>query len=579
MKKILLSLSVLFVLNTDALLAQNLKIVAGKVDTARNSHHFFRGITDADAKIFVAGKEFPVYWTGAFAAEVRLVEGYNTVEIIARRGAEQTKETLTIFYEKRDVAAATQGFAIEKVEILPSGNMTVSEGDAVKIRVKATPNCNVTWLKNIKLHELPTDEANGVAGIYQSTYIVKNNDKTFDKPVQIRLRNSKKTFKKEISTQIKFIDKNSTPLMLRTKGELPYLNYGLGNDRLGGSKISHIVEGIVLQATGKVGNLYRVQISKNYQAWIPENCVNVAASGVFKPESLVSSWTATGNMENKCDVLTVSLSEKLPFRTFHEINPSRIVVDIFGAVANTAWITQYPETLKAIKNLNYEQIEDDIFRIVIELENNHWGHKIEYRGSNMVVTVKHQPKLELNGLHIAIDAGHGGEKSPGARGTTGCMEKTLNLKFTKMLQSKLEEKGAKVTLTRDEDIDVGTSDRILKLRHINPDLLVSMHCNAGGTPFSGKGTSTYYRHLGFRPLSTAILARLLELGVNNFGNVGSFNFALNSPTEYPNVLVETLFLSSPEDEAKILDDNFQNNMIDKIVLGLQDFLNAQKNDL
>jgi N-acetylmuramoyl-L-alanine amidase len=121
------------------------------------------------------------------------------------------------------------------------------------------------------------------------------------------------------------------------------------------------------------------------------------------------------------------------------------------------------------------------------------------------------------------------------------------------------------------------SERILNLRKINPDLLVSIHCNAGGSPFTGKGTSTYYRHTGFRPLSTAILKRLLELDVNNFGNIGSFNFALNSPTEYPNVLVETLFLSSPEDEAKILDENFQNNMIDKIMQGLQDFLNEQKN--
>jgi N-acetylmuramoyl-L-alanine amidase len=42
------------------------------------------------------------------------------------------------------------------------------------------------------------------------------------------------------------------------------------------------------------------------------------------------------------------------------------------------------------------------------------------------------------------------------------------------------------------------------------------------------------------------------------------------------VLVETLFLSSPEDEAKLLDENFQDNIIDKIVAGLQDFLNEQQ---
>ena len=576
MKKIIISLCALFSLLANNILAQNLQIVSGKVDTARNSQHYFRGLTDADAKIFVAGKEFPVYWTGAFAAEVELVEGDNTVEIIAQRGTEKTTETLKIFYRKRETASATEGFAIDKIEIFPSNNMMVTEGDAVRIRVKATPDCEVTWLNNVKLYELPDTETNGIAGIYQSTYIVKNGDKIFEKPLQVKLSNKKQTISKDVEAKISFFDKNTEPLMLRTKGELPYLNYGLGADRLGGSKIGHIVEGIVLQATGKVRDLYRVQLSKNYQAWIPESCVEIINSGIFKPESLVSSWTASGNAEKKCDVLSVSLTSKLPFRTFHEINPSRIVVDIFGAVANTAWITQHPETLKAIKNLTYEQIEDDIFRIVIELAHNHWGHKIEYRGSNLVVTVKHQPKLELNGLHVAIDAGHGGSSSTGARGTTGCMEKDLNLKFVKMLQARLEAQGAKVSLTRAEDIDVGMSERMLTLRQINPDLLISMHCNAGGSPFTGKGTSTYYRHIGFRPLSTAILSRLLELDVNNFGNVGSFNFALSSPTEYPNVLVETVFLSSPEDEAKILDEDFQNNMIDKIVLGLQDFLKEQK---
>jgi N-acetylmuramoyl-L-alanine amidase len=67
---------------------------------------------------------------------------------------------------------------------------------------------------------------------------------------------------------------------------------------------------------------------------------------------------------------------------------------------------------------------------------------------------------------------------------------------------------------------------------------------------------------------------MLELGLKGFGNVGSFNFALNSPTEYPNALVETLFLSNPEDEMKMLDPDFRRQMADKIVLGIKDFVAA-----
>jgi N-acetylmuramoyl-L-alanine amidase len=53
---------------------------------------------------------------------------------------------------------------------------------------------------------------------------------------------------------------------------------------------------------------------------------------------------------------------------------------------------------------------------------------------------------------------------------------------------------------------------------------------------------------------------------------------LNSPIEYPNALVEMLFLSNPEEEMKILDENFQQQIADKIVLGIKDFLEGCKTE-
>jgi N-acetylmuramoyl-L-alanine amidase len=50
---------------------------------------------------------------------------------------------------------------------------------------------------------------------------------------------------------------------------------------------------------------------------------------------------------------------------------------------------------------------------------------------------------------------------------------------------------------------------------------------------------------------------MLELKLEEFGNVGSFNFGLNGPTEYPNSLVEVAFLSSPSDEKRIRDPAFR----------------------
>jgi N-acetylmuramoyl-L-alanine amidase len=65
---------------------------------------------------------------------------------------------------------------------------------------------------------------------------------------------------------------------------------------------------------------------------------------------------------------------------------------------------------------------------------------------------------------------------------------------------------------------------------------------------------------------------LLELDLKEFGDIGSFNFALNGPTEYPNCLVEVAFLSNVEDEKKIIDPHFQKQVAKKIRKGIVDWI-------
>ena len=130
-------------------------------------------------------------------------------------------------------------------------------------------------------------------------------------------------------------------------------------------------------------------------------------------------------------------------------------------------------------------------------------------------------------------------------------------------------------MTRIHDTDLTMVDRTLMVREQQPDILISVHLNSAGNK-TVKGTSTYYRYIGFRPLSQAILDRMLELGLNNFGNIGAFNFSLSGPTEYPNCLVEVAFLSNEEDEKRILDPKFHKEVAKKIGKGLEDWLKSLK---
>ena len=170
-----------------------------------------------------------------------------------------------------------------------------------------------------------------------------------------------------------------------------------------------------------------------------------------------------------------------------------------------------------------------------------------------------------------MDAGHGGTNL-GAVGPTGVIEKDLTLAVSLKLRDLLEAAGAKVIMTREKEIFFDNKERILFYRDSTPDLLVSIHLNSSADPIRVGGTSTYYRSVGFRPLSQAIYQRMLSLGLKEYGNNGSFNFMLNSPTEYPNALVEMLFLSNPAEEMKILDPGFQQQIAEQVLNGIRDFL-------
>jgi len=362
---------------------------------------------------------------------------------------------------------------------------------------------------------------------------------------------------------------------VRTKGPMAYLNYGLGEDRLGGAKMGYLDSLVLLKVTGKYKDQYRVQLTNSLSAWIPQNLTKRDTLVKLPVQYLTTSWRFWG--DERYDYISIPLTERLPYRSWQEINPSKIVVDIFGATANTNWVTQL-RSAKEIKHVDYEQIADEQFRITIHLHHlQHWGYSIGYVGRRLVVRVRHQPeKLKLNALTIAIDAGHGGTNLGAVGLRSKQLEKDLNLSIALHLKRELERKGATVLMTRTTDTLFTNSDRVVHFRKLKPDLLISIHNNAAGDTTKTRGTSTYYKHLGYRPLSQAVLERLLDMGLVEYGNIGRFNFALNSPIEYPNILVEGAFMSHPADEALLLKDDFRKKMAKQIRKGVNDWLKQVK---
>lgn len=359
----------------------------------------------------------------------------------------------------------------------------------------------------------------------------------------------------------------------RTTGQLPFIEYGLGDDRLGGAKMTYLDTNVLIKVVDSVNTDYKIQLSNNHFAYLAKQNFKTDTSKL-QPYYLTSSWRVWG--DDKYDYVSIGLTEKLPYRSIQQIDPARIVIDIFGATSNTNWITQL-KTVKEIKNVWYEQIEDDVFRIYIELKHRqHWGYFVYYNKNALQVRVKRQPSsLKPKKLFVAIDAGHGGTNSGATGITSNVNEKEYTLKIAQQVERYLKRKHVKVFMTREEDKDLSMIDRTLTLRQQDPNILISIHLNSSGNE-SVKGVSTYYRYIGFRPLSESILNNMLQLGLNNYGNVGGFNFSLSGPTEYPNCLVEVAFLSNKEDEQKILDPSFHKAVAKKIYKGIKDWLKTAK---
>ncbi|MEI9807287.1 MAG: AMIN domain-containing protein [Bacteroidota bacterium] len=171
----------------------------------------------------------------------------------------------------------------------------------------------------------------------------------------------------------------------RTIGPLPYLEYGLGDDRLGGAKLTYLDTAIAVKVVDSANSDYKVQLSRNHVAWMPK--VNFIKDSllVLQPYYLTGTGRCMG--DDTADYVAVTLDERLPYKSVQQINPSKIVVDIYGVTNNTNWITQL-STVKEIKNAYYEQPEDDLFRVIIELKHEqHWGYSIYYEGKRLVIKV------------------------------------------------------------------------------------------------------------------------------------------------------------------------------------------------
>jgi len=539
--------------------------------------------THPTAQAWINDKQVKVYPSGAFIGMTPLAIGSNHVKLLVRNTAGDSLVKIFVIIRPEGLRASSRDtITIDAALMQPAEDLWLMAGDILEVKMKGSPGkepCfDIPGLESgIPMHELDPGTTNGLAGIYGGRYIVKKRDQCEETPIRFRIRKNFFCSEKVYSKGKVTIFRDSLPRVAEVIGKRPYINTGLGSDRLGGAKLGFLSPGVRVVVTGKVGHQFRVRLAEGMIGWLPQEFVRLLPNETPKPTALTGSISVVGTPTE--DVITVSLGQKLPYISEQRINPTSIIVHIYGATSNTNWIT-HQLSAQEVTQVSCTQAGTDDYQLTIQLKSDqHWGYDIGYDYGSMKIRVRRPPVISdsaspLANLSIAVDAGHGGDNI-GALGSTGVKEKDINLALAKEVVQLLRTKGVHTTITRDTDDPVSQTERVDKILSSGAHLLVSIHCNSigeGTDALQVSGTSAYYRYPGFKPLADELYTQMLRLGLSEWGVTGNFNFALNGFTQMPNALVETAFLSHPEDEMKLMDEQFRKQIAVKIVHGLEEFV-------
>ena len=359
-----------------------------------------------------------------------------------------------------------------------------------------------------------------------------------------------------------------------------------------------------------------------------------ASSMVFAADvKAVRLWAANDHTRAVLDV-----SKHVEYKLFMLENPARLVLDIKDSKTTNALTAQPSGMVTGLRSgvpsKDQLRIVFDLSSPVrpksfLLPPTEQFGHRLvldlypEGVAAPPATVVK---RAESNGgksgrnLVIAIDAGHGGD-DPGAIGPTGLYEKEVTLKIALTLAEKINgEAGMEAVLTRDSDFYIPLQERFEKSRTSKADLFISIHADAFNVS-SVRGSSVYVlsqrgatneaaRYLADREnrsdlvggvslddkdatlaavlldlsqgatadasanVAQQVLSALTSVGKAHKRYVERANFVVLRSPDMPSMLIETGFISNPEEEKNLNSAQYRSRMADAILDGVRNYFNS-----
>ncbi len=267
--------------------------------------------------------------------------------------------------------------------------------------------------------------------------------------------------------------------------------------------------------------------------------------------------------------VTIEGTGTMQYKVREFVYPDRLAIDIADAVFVPVKqdIPVDSTVVVAVRAAQFTA-EPPVTRVVVTLKRK-TNYLVNQADGRLTIDLA-DPTAARAGHIVAIDPGHGG-KDPGAIGPTGLRESDVVLDVALRLRDLLGADGIRTIMIRDTDVFVDLFDRAKVARERGATIMVSIHANAHAQT-AVNGSETYY----LTPQSLA-LAQMIQdelgalLGIPSRG-VKTANFVVLREPGIPSVLVETAFISHPDDEVRLRDVSFRQKVAQAIYRGITRFL-------
>ena len=553
---------------------------------------FFIGTAPKDGNVSINDKLIPRSTAGHFAPSLPLQFGENTFNIkyinLAGDRNSERQINVKVLRESR-ITLPPKDNSFIKDSLFPTVDIARQPNERICFDAIASPSATV--LVNIGDRQVPLlPRRRNIQLPPNSSVLTGNNEATIESPsgyfrgcttFEVASKLGQPEYEMSLGNQL---------IKQRAAGKVEILSpkniqvaevTAISTDARTGassdfSRLTPLPKGTRDLVTGKQGAWLRL----SYGGWVRESMVKIEEPEV-PPHSIVRSINTKRVVDKNGAWTEVTIPLEVPAPISITQGDRLFTFTLYNVTAQTDTISINPDSI--IDKLDWVQPEPNKVIYTISLNpKQQWGYKVRYQSSNLILSLKHPPVFSstnalqpLKDVKILLDAGHGGKEDLGSRGATGYPEKDVALITSKLLQDELQNRGAKVVMTRTDDSDVDLATRVAKIEQEEPAIAISIHYNAlpdDGDAINTSGVGAFWYNPqaeGFAKFINTYISK--KLNRRDYGVYWN-NLALARPTMAPSVLLELGFMINPIEFEWIIDPQQQKLLATTLADGVTEWI-------